>query len=257
MNKKIVFFDLDGTLLNPEKALLDSSKKAIKKLQENNIMTAVATGRTPAKINWLLEELNINSYVSINGQYVVYEGKLIYENPLDVDFLHDITQVASSHHHPLAYVSLSDVKASIENHPYVKQVYEPAKMAYPAVDPNHYHSNPIYQLLLFCERPEEERYQERYSNKRFVRWHKSALDVLPNGISKATGIKTFLEAAGIQKEDAYAFGDDINDMEMFSLVGTSVAMGNAIPELKEISDFVTSSNAEDGILHGLTKLQLI
>ncbi|MBM7655429.1 HAD hydrolase family protein [Neobacillus cucumis] len=46
-------------------------------------------------------------------------------------------------------------------------------------------------------------------------------------------------------------------MEMFSVVGTSVSMGNAIPELKEISDFVTSSNTEDGILNGLMKLGLI
>lgn len=257
MNKKIVFFDLDGTLLNEDKKLLESSKLAIKKLQEKNIITAVATGRTPAKVKWLLDELNINSYVSINGQYVVYEGKEIHKNPLSFDFLHDITQFSTSKKHALAYVSLSDVKTSIGEHPYVRNLYEPNKMAYPSVDQNHYRTEPIYQLLLFCENPDEVMYKERYIENRFIRWNRFALDVLPNGISKATGIAKLLEIAGIDKENTYAFGDDINDMEMFSLVGTSVAMGNAIPELKKVSDLVTTSNSEDGILNGLTKLQLI
>lgn len=257
MNKKVVFFDLDGTLLTNDKSLLESSKIAIRKLQEKNIITAVATGRTPARIGWILDELNINSYVSINGQYVVYEGKEIHQNPLNYNFLDDVTQFASSKNHALAYISLSDVKTSIENHPYIKNVYEPHNMNYPEVDRKHYETNPIYQLLLFCEQPDEAMYQERYLDNRFVRWHKCALDVLPNGISKATGITKFLEVAGIPRENSYAFGDDINDKEMFSLVGTAVAMGNAIPELKEISDFVTTSNIEDGILNGLTKLELL
>ncbi|MEK3993115.1 Cof-type HAD-IIB family hydrolase [Robertmurraya sp. FSL R5-0851] len=257
MNKKVVFFDLDGTLLNKEKKLLESSKIAIKKLQENNILPVIATGRTPAKVQWVFDELNIDSYVAINGQYVVYEGKEIHKEQLDTKFLHDITQFTTSNKHALAYVSLSDVKSSIENHPYIKNVYEPHHMPYPSFGPNHYHTNPIYQLLLFCQDPDQTLYQERYGDKKFVRWHPFVLDVLPNGVSKATGITKFLEIAGIQKENTYAFGDDINDIEMFSLVGSTVAMRNAIPELKRISDFVTSSNEEDGILNGLKTLQLI
>ncbi|MGI8386877.1 Cof-type HAD-IIB family hydrolase [Robertmurraya sp. P23] len=257
MDKKVVFFDLDGTLFNKEKKLLESSKIAIKKLQENNILPVIATGRTPAKVQWVFDELNIDSYISINGQYVVHEGKEIHKEQLDIEFLHNISQFTTSNNHALAYVSLSDVKSSIENHPYIKNVYEPNNMPYPSVDPNHYHTNPIYQLLLFCQDPDQTLYQERFVDKKFVRWNPFVLDVLPNGVSKATGITKFLEISGIKKENTFAFGDDINDMEMFSLVGTAIAMANAIPELKEMSDFVTSSNVDDGIFNGLKTLQLI
>ncbi|WP_462410297.1 Cof-type HAD-IIB family hydrolase [Neobacillus sp. Marseille-QA0830] len=257
MNKRIVFFDLDGTLLNEEKKILESSKMAIKKLQEKGVIAAIATGRPPKSIKWILDELNIHSYITINGQHAVYEGEEVYKKPFEREFLHDIVRFSSTNQHPLVYASLDDMKSSIENHRYIKDVYELGKMSYPPVDKNFFRDNLIYKLILFCEDLEEDFYKERYQIMQFIRWHKYALDVLPNEISKAVGISTFLEMTGIQKENVYAFGDEINDMEMFSAVGTSVAMGNAIPALKEVSDLVTSSNTDDGIFNGLTKLGLI
>ena len=59
---------------------------------------------------------------------------------------------------------------------------------------------------------------------------------------------------GYKKENMYAFGDGDNDAEMFKVVGTSVAMGNASEELKESADEVTLDNDSEGIPHMLKKL---
>ena len=73
--KKIVFFDIDGTLLDHEKNLPDSTKKAIKLLQDNGVFVAIATGRAPFMFTNLREELEIDSFVSFNGQFVVFENQ--------------------------------------------------------------------------------------------------------------------------------------------------------------------------------------
>ncbi|MBM7655430.1 HAD-IIB family hydrolase [Neobacillus cucumis] len=206
MNKKMVFFDLDGTLLDEEKKILNSTKIAIKKLQEKHIIPAIATGRPPAKIQWILNELNIHSYITINGQHAVYEGNEVYKIPFNQDFLQDITSFASSRKHPLVYGSLLDMKSSIESHPYIKDVYKPVNMGYPPVNQGYFRGHLIYKLILFCEKPHEDFYKETFQDMQFTRWHKYALDVIPNGISKAKGIAKFLELTGIPKENTYAFG---------------------------------------------------
>ena len=79
---KIVFFDIDGTLLDHEKKLPASTKEAIKQLQDSGVFVAIATGRAPFMFESLREELGIDTFVSFNGQYVVFEGKVVYKNPL-------------------------------------------------------------------------------------------------------------------------------------------------------------------------------
>jgi HAD superfamily hydrolase (TIGR01484 family) len=73
MRKLIVFFDIDGTLLNENKIIPASTKKAVHLLQEKGIHTVIATGRVPSMFYWIQKELNIDSYVAMNRQYVVFE----------------------------------------------------------------------------------------------------------------------------------------------------------------------------------------
>lgn len=92
--KKIVFFDIDGTLLDHEKSLPASTKKALKLLKENGVFVAIATGRAPFMFESLRLELEIDSFVSFNGQFVVFENEVIYENPLNEAELHRLSQDA-------------------------------------------------------------------------------------------------------------------------------------------------------------------
>ena len=73
--------------MDSDKKIPQSTKEALHLLKENGIYTAIATGRAPFMIKDLLEELEIDSYVSFNGQYVVFEGEVIYRNPLSKEQL--------------------------------------------------------------------------------------------------------------------------------------------------------------------------
>jgi Cof subfamily protein (haloacid dehalogenase superfamily) len=255
--KKIVFFDLDGTILNEEKKILESTKKAVRILQNKGIYTVLATGRVPQMFDWILEELNINSYVCINGQYVVFEGKEIYSNPIDPVMLHDITSVASCKGDAVAFCNNQHVKVSEENHSFISTSFSGLKMDYPAVDPEFYRKAPIYQGHLYCDRQDVQMYVERYPEYSFIQWDKYASDFIPKGSSKAIGIQKLLEVANIDTKNSYAFGDGLNDLEMLSLVGTGIAMGNAVPAAKDIATFVTASCSEDGIFKGLLDVGLL
>lgn len=257
IKKKIVFFDLDGTILNEEKVIPESTKRAIHLLQEKGIYTVISTGRVPQMFDWILDELNIDSYVCINGQYVVFEGKEIYSNPMDPNMLHDITRLAISKGHAVGYCNHQYVTACKEAHEFITTSFNRLKMDYPLVDPNFYQHSPVYQGHLYCEHQDQQTYETSYPGYNFVRWDNCAVDFLPKGCSKAVGIQKMLEATGIDVENSYAFGDGLNDLEMLKMVGTGIAMGNAVDEAKAVADYVTTSCSNDGIWNGLVRLGLI
>ncbi|GAA1923824.1 Cof-type HAD-IIB family hydrolase [Microbacterium aoyamense] len=77
------------------------------------------------------------------------------------------------------------------------------------------------------------------------------------GTNKGTAIELVLAHLGEDPQDVIGIGDSWNDVEMFEVCGTSVAMGNAEPELKALADFVTTSVADDGVWNAFVRLGLI
>ena len=75
------------------------------------------------------------------------------------------------------------------------------------------------------------------------------MDIIPSSGGKGAGIQKVLAYYGLTPEDAMAFGDGNNDIEMFQAVGHSVAMGNASADLKAIAREVRGTCAEEGIYH--------
>ncbi|MFJ8266205.1 Cof-type HAD-IIB family hydrolase [Peribacillus asahii] len=255
---KIVFFDIDGTLLDHDKKLPISTKKAIKQLQDNGVFVAIATGRSPFMFESLREELNIDTFVSFNGQYVVFEKEVVYRNPLKISELKKLHETAEKYNHtPIVFMDEATMKSSVANHERVEKALGSLRFPYPDVEVDFYEQNDIYQALLFCTEEEEERFSDHCESFRFIRWHQYSTDVLPSDSSKAEGIKILMEHVGFQLEDVYAFGDGLNDIEMLEAVGHGIAMGNAASTVKEHADYVTKDVGEEGIYHGLKKLQLI
>ena len=79
-------------------------------------------------------------------------------------------------------------------------------------------------------------------------------DITTTGISKGYGVKTLCKKLDINMSDAIAIGDDINDISMFTECGYSVAMGNALPEVKKIAKEITDTNNDDGVAKFINKL---
>ena len=252
-----MFFDIDGTLLNHQKELPASTKKAVKELQEQGVYVAIATGRAPFMFEDLRKELEIDTFVSFNGQYVVFEGEVIYKNPLNAEKLHLLREASEKVSHPLVYLNHETMKANVENHPYINESMGSLKFVHPAYGPSFLDETEIYQALLFIEDTDQQSYVETYKDFDFIRWHQYSTDILPKGGSKAIGIQRMLERLPFKKENVFAFGDGLNDIEMIDFVGTGVAMGNAHPELLKVANHITKDVGEDGILHGLEQVGLL
>ncbi|EIT86313.1 hypothetical protein A374_05096 [Fictibacillus macauensis ZFHKF-1] len=257
--EKMVFFDIDGTLIDEATGKIpDSAKEAISELKKKGIHAGIATGRAPFMFEHILQELEIDSFISFNGSYVVFKGEPIYKAVLDVERLKELETIAERSNHPMVFL---DHACATGNKEFADNVHESTKHllpAYPTFDPSYYHHNEIYQALLFCEHPEDEGYRTQYDGTfDFIRWHQLAIDVMPSGGSKAKGIEELLKRTPVQRENTFAFGDALNDIEMLQHVGTGIAMGNGLQEAKAAANFVTKPVHEDGIWYGLRKAGLI
>ncbi|MDS9472441.1 Cof-type HAD-IIB family hydrolase [Sporosarcina pasteurii] len=259
MTRKLIMFDIDGTILDHESKVPASTKEAIQLLKENGHEVAIATGRSPYFISELRALLEIDSFVCFNGQYVEIDNEVIYKNPTSKEYLKELFDFSSEKEHPLVYMSAEKMKSTVE----MNHVME-GSFASINIDTSHIHVNSsyfneieIYQTLLFCQEHEEAAYRKSMKDLNFIRWHQNSVDVLPMGGSKAMGIERFMEHTGFSKENVYAFGDNFNDVEMLQFVGHGVAMGNAPEQVKQVARYVTKDVGDDGIAHGLEMVGLL
>lgn len=258
LDKKVIFFDIDGTLYDTGKRLPDSAKRAVKQLKERGHEVVIATGRAPFMFADLCSDLEIDSFVSINGQYVVHQGKNILTNPLQDEHLHKLIETAKDRNHELLFVNETGWRSNSKYSERLEEVIASLRIDQ-AVE---YESEPFapgtnLQSLIFCDHGEEAFYEETFPMFHLVRWHENSVDIIPKGGSKARGIQSYLEAVGIPLANAYAFGDGLNDIEMMQYVPNSVAMGNAFDEVKQVARHITDHVDEDGIWNGLKRLGLI
>ncbi|NNV03520.1 Cof-type HAD-IIB family hydrolase [Brevibacillus sp. MCWH] len=258
MSYKIVFFDIDGTLLNTDHTIPEETRRAVRQLQENGVLVAIATGRAPFHLLPVAQELGIDTYVGFNGSYVVVEGRLIRETPLSRKTLADLEATAHANGHPMVFLSADTCYANTADHPHVIESFHSLRLAPPVCRQRYWEEASIYQAFLYCGEQEEHNYFTRFRDDvSFVRWHRVVLDVLPPNGSKARGIEAVLRHYGLKPEDAVAFGDGLNDREMLAYVGMGVAMGNAHEQVKPLANMVTRHVNDAGIHYGLRQLGLI
>ncbi|HWO74335.1 MAG TPA: Cof-type HAD-IIB family hydrolase [Bacillus sp. (in: firmicutes)] len=256
---KIVFLDIDGTLVNHEKKVSEGTKQAIKQLKQNGIEVALATGRPPYHFTEIAEEIGLNSFVSLNGAYACYQGKVIpQKSEISKDLLEKLMKHSSELGHPLTFSSHLKTVSNHKDHPEIIKSFQDLKLDYcPEYQPQFWKEEVIYQAMVYCKQHEEGYYHEMIPELTFTRWHHLSMDVMSADVSKASGIKAMLEYLGFSAKEAVAFGDGLNDKEMLTFVGMGVAMGNAHDEIKPYANMVTKSNEEDGIVHALYELGLL
>ncbi|KAB8138601.1 Cof-type HAD-IIB family hydrolase [Gracilibacillus oryzae] len=257
MSKKVVFLDIDGTILDHEKKIPESTKDAVNKLKERGVIVAIATGRAPFMFQDILAELDIDSYISFNGQYAVHQGKVVHENFYSAEQMEQLMEFSSKSSHPIIFQSVDEMRATVSDHPQIESGMNSLKKAYPDEDAEYYKKVPIFQALLFNEAHEQTYYEKNLEQFRFVRWHEYSCDVLPRIGSKAHGIEQFINELNIDWKDTYAFGDGLNDLEMIETVRYGIAMGNSVEELKKKAYLVTDHVDDDGLSKGLKRLKLI
>ena len=242
---KIIFFDIDGTLLRLRaKELSEKTVEALNRLKANGIRLCIATGRTPV------------SLPHFNGSLCYNDTETIFSNPISPDDVQKLIRNADSLGRPVSVATKSRLAANgfdIDLSDYYSIAHLQLTVA---KDFEQVSNEEVYQLLLGCRETDYSAILKDVDGAKIAAWWDRAVDIIPANGGKGIGIQKVLEYYHLDKSEALAFGDGNNDIEMLLSVGTGVAMGNASPQLKEVADEICKDVAEDGIYdycltHGL------
>ncbi|QIQ20480.1 Cof-type HAD-IIB family hydrolase [Zophobihabitans entericus] len=251
----IVFFDLDGTLLTSDVTVATSSINAIQQLHKNNIIPMISTGRTVCEVKHIMDQTKMDSIVAMNGQCVLYRGEQVFTNDIDKSVIERLVTFSKERNIPVAFYNDESMHISDDSQQ-AYDLYRYLRQSPPPVDANAHHKYPIQMLLLLCQDGEQD-YPKAFPELTFIRNTPYCVDVFNKGGSKGNGIKKLLAAKNFADVPTYAFGDGMNDIEMFKIVDHPVAMSNAVEPIKALAEYITDSNNHDGIANGLKKFGLI
>lgn len=255
--KALVFFDLDGTLLNDHSELDKEVIDALEKLKANGGVPFIATGRSHIQVQHVLEQTVIDSFISLNGQYIQYEGKDLYEGIIDKEIIERVKEKVLVKGMSVSFYSKEAFRVTKKD-PIMIRAYEFIHTEIPEVDPDYHKEKDILMLLLFTENRElDKEFVNEFPELSFYRNSPYSIDTILQENSKAVGIDRIIKEKNFQDVPVYAFGDGPNDIEMLRKADYSIAMENGTEEVKEISDIVVKSNIEGGIVEGLQHFGLI
>lgn len=256
---KIVFFDVDGTLLSEiDRSIPISTKKAINSLIERGIKVVVTTGR-PNSLCEEFETIGIDTIISANGALIKCNGKVIYKSVLSTETVRDLSEFTQLNGHGISYFTEQFAMNGIgfDNKRVMEALKETLNLTqYPESISTL--TDEVYCICLYADDSEAKKFKVRFPKHRFVRFHSYVSNVLEETeVSKSAAIKKVLEYLNIHKSEAIAFGDGGNDIDMLEYVGLGIAMGNGEERLKQKADFVTRKASEGGISYALKKLGII
>ncbi|MDR2833353.1 MAG: HAD family hydrolase [Streptococcaceae bacterium] len=246
MKKKYMFFDIDGTLTdnNPGGNVPESTKFALEKLRENGHFVAIATGRASYFAKPFFDEFGFTNMVSDGGHGLTINNELLEVAPLDFDMAKAVVDECIEKkvpfwlalgNEPIVY-ALKGTKVKAGAH--IKEF----------VYVDHFDDLDVIYKVFIDGGKETEELLESIHPIGYITYPGVGIIVEP--IEKFIGIKKMVEEhLNGDLADVVVWGDGKNDISMMQQASFSIAMGNAIDEVKEVASFVTKSNKEDGILY--------
>ncbi len=244
--KKIFFFDMDGTLL-PHGINCQINEKTVKnihKLHELGYDVVIATGKSLEHIKKEIALLKVKYAITSNGQVLSKDGKIVKQSGFLEEDLQLLENFVKERQLYLSYQTSEELfainysKKELD----LKAIYEKMHLPQPVIRKRVVFDN-VQQLEIIGQ----VEIRDLPKGFNYYTWGENAIDVLPKDVSKVSGIKMYLEFNNYVDYYTYGFGDSFNDFEMLEFVDCSVAMGNAVEELKEIADYITDDVEADGV----------
>ena len=275
---KIIFLDVDGTLVDYDNFLPPSAVAAIRKARNNGHKVYISTGRSKAEVYQEIWDIGLDGMIGGNGSYVEADGKVIMHQRLTpeqsrriVDWLHDRKLefylesnnglFASEHFETRGEPVMQEYTAR-KGQENARQMT--VRQAFPEmIFGGELYRDDLNKVSFILESYDDFlAAKEAFPDLQAGTWGgvgETALfgDLGVKGITKAHAIDMLLQHIGCRIEDTIAFGDAKIDIPMFEYCAVGVAMGNGGTEIKAMADFVTDAVAEDGIAHAFERLQLI
>lgn len=250
MNKiKIIFFDIDGTLIDmTKKAISDKTVETLLRLKENGVKICIATGRAPDSVP-KFDGVDFDAFLTFNGSYCFNSSDVILSTPIPKVDVEKMIKNATRINRPVSIAGKDRVVANGTDKD-LSDYFGFAKQETPVSDDfDEVLKGEIYQMMMGGRKDEYDDILKDVENARITAWWDRAVDIIPANGGKGKGIEAILEYYGIDRSESMAFGDGGNDIEMLQTVGTGVAMGNALDNVKAIADEICGASADDGIYH--------
>ena len=251
---KAIFFDIDGTLISGKRPFIKEEViDGLKQVRKKGIQLFIASGRHMLELEELklVEQFDFDGYLLLNGGYCTIGSQIIYDNKINQEDLKEIVQVVKENNYPCLFIE--------SNQMYINHIDQRVKDAQASISTmippisNKINLNNIYQVDPYVDEEEIKNIIKNTKHVKVTKWHDYAYDIVPKTGGKAAAIQAVSKYFDYQKEELMAFGDGHNDASMVKYAGTGVAMANAVQDLKDISQYITLSNDEDGIAEALYK----
>lgn len=237
---RLLALDLDGTLLNNEKKITETTKKWLERTEELGIKIVFATGRGFQRVEHLLVELNLEIPM------VLLNGAEIWEQPNQLLERHFIRRQDIINLHSLAIKEKAnywgyDVNNHVRWHEWNEDMFNKDWMKFGISHPD---LNVIKKLKQRLKKEEHLEITSSAANN---------IECSRIGLSKEYGIKKICDNLNIDIKEVMAIGDNMNDYRLIKTAGLGIAMGNSAEELKVVADDITASNEKNGVAKALEK----
>jgi Cof subfamily protein (haloacid dehalogenase superfamily) len=267
MTYKMIVLDLDDTLLRDDHTISNRTKTALMAAQQEGVKVVLASGRPTKGMNAIAEDLLLHEYgsfiLSYNGAKIIdYKTKEEqFSSTLSPEVAHRLYELSKQEGVYIHTYVEDEIVTEIENQ-YTKKEGRltglPVKHITSFVETV---TEPVVKVLM-CDDPEklvkvEQKLQEEFAGSLSIMRSKPYfLEFLEKGVTKGSSLNSLIKTLGIKREEVIAMGDSYNDLAMIEFAGLGVAMGNAPDDIKELADYVTDTNMNDGVAKVIEKFVL-
>lgn len=263
---KLLCLDLDGTVLNSEGEISNKNILAIRKAIKNGIKVVIVSGRPNCFASMIANKIDPSvGYITFNGAfYKLGDNEKYFSIPKIAT--KKIAELAKKYNvrtffknRNLSLCTKSDPKTlNYDDFRDETPVNDRMDLYYNVdiVDYLAHHDFEVLKILTWDD--EYLDMQEEVLNIEginvFCHEHEGYFELCSSETNKGKAIQNLVDNMEIDIEEVMAIGDSFNDISMFEVVGTSIAMGNAPDKIKEITDYVTKSNDENGVAEVINKV---
>ncbi len=262
---KLLVTDLDGTVLPQSQVISSGNIQAVQKAAAAGVTVTVATGRMYQAALPPARMLGVDApIISYNGAIIrTIQGETLYENFLPPEIVQEVIDFCKAQ--DLYVQNYSGDCLHIPERNEMARSYEDTQRVTAELvgwDRMRNLTEAVPKLLCITKPGEEAsgylRMLSEYFGERvqFVQSAVNYIEVINPGVSKAAAIGILARKMGIRQEEVMAIGDSGNDIPMLKAAGVSVAMGNALPEVKAVCDHVTTDCEEDGFAEAVYRYVL-